>query len=548
MLSLSKFLSRTANYIISRRQRGFGKLSMTLLYRFSSMRFLLPLLLFLSALVLLPGCEPKENFLTTDSSATLSFSTDTVKFDTVFVSTGTVTRRLWVYNRNARAVRVEQISLTSRPGVTYELLVNGDLGNTARNVEIRGKDSLLVLVSATVDPTANDNKPFIVEDDLQFRTNGNDQQVKVLSYGQNAYFHDAETLPCNAVWRADKPHVIYDYALVGPGCTLTIEPGARIYGHAGAFLVVKGRLRINPTYAPTGELKADDKNIVRFQGDRREARYTDAPGQWGGIEFDPGSRDNVVRFTEIKNSSFGLLVFNPQNLSPRPNVLVENSVLKNISSASLAFANGGLSLDGAGILGLSADFTVRNTLLTNCGEYAVWAVQGGVYQFDYCTIANYTPSFRRETPSVLVAPAIKINGVTQPAVAPSFTMRNSIVWGPVRGAVSNGGEDELAFVDGEQYVSSINISTSLLRSQEYAKPGVLNQAKNGNILNPSEGSAYIFRSTPNRFQGKSYDYQLDTLSPASNKGVPLPGITTDLLNRPRSTTTPDLGAYERVNP
>ncbi|SNR50713.1 hypothetical protein [Hymenobacter mucosus] len=503
------------------------------------MRFLLPLLLFFSALALLPGCEPKEDIITTDSSAKLEFSADTVKFDTVFVTVGTVTKRLWVYNRNPRAVRVEEISLTGRPGVTYNLLINGDAGSTANNVEIRGKDSLLVLVSATVDPTAGDARPFIVEDDLRFRTNGNNQQVKVLSYGQNAYFHAAETLPCNAVWTADKPHVIYDYARVGPNCTLTIEPGTRIYSHSGAFLVVQGRLLINPTYAPTGELKPDDKNIVRFQGDRLEEVYNEVPSQWGGIEFDQGSRNNVVRYTEIKNSAFGLLAYNPNNTQPRPNILVENTVLKNISSAKLAFANGGLSLEGAGILGISADFTVHNTLLTNCGEYAVWAVQGGTYRFDYCTIANYTPQFRRESSSVLLASTIKINGVTQPAVAPSFIMRNSIVWGSI--------EDELAFIDGEQYPSNINISHSLLRTKDYAKGGALDQSKNGNILNPSESSRSIFRSTPFRFRGKGYDYQLDTLSPASNQGVPLP-TTIDLLNRRRNANNPDVGAYERVNP
>ena len=86
------------------------------------MRYLLPLLLLLSALtttVLLPGCEPKEDLLTTDSSARLEFSLDTLRFDTVFVATGTVSKRLWVYNRNARAVRVAEIELTSRPGIAY---------------------------------------------------------------------------------------------------------------------------------------------------------------------------------------------------------------------------------------------------------------------------------------------------------------------------------------------------------------------------------------------------------------------------------------------
>lgn len=525
------------------------------------MRFLLPLLLMLSgALALLPGCEPKEELLTTDSSATLEFSTDTVKFDTVFASVGTVTKRLWVYNRNARAVKVEEISLPSRPGVAYALLIDGDAGPAARNVTIRGKDSLLVLVRATIDPTANDEKPFLVEDDLRFRTNGNDQQVKVLSYGQNAYFHDGDTLTGNVIWKADKPHVIYRYSLVDSGSTLTIEPGARIYSHAGAFLIVEGSLRINPTYRPTGELKPDDRNIVRFQGDRREELYAEVPGQWGGLQFGASSHDNLIRFTEIKNAAFGLLIFNPYNRQPRPKVTVENSVIKNISSAKLAFANGGLAFDntvlvggnsdnfGAGLLGLSGDFVVRNTLFTNCLEYAVLGLQGGVYEFDYCTIANYLTKGIRQVPSVKLSDGgLQVNNQPNLVVSPQFTMRNSIVWGPTRYTTDGTGEDELIFIHGEQYAGNISISNSVLRTKAYTS-GPLSQAKNGNILNPTEGPSYLFKSTPFRQRGKTYSYELDTLSAASNKARPLPGLTTDLLNRPRDPATPDIGAYERKNP
>ncbi|MBT9392918.1 hypothetical protein KLP40_07075 [Hymenobacter sp. NST-14] len=501
------------------------------------MRFLLPLLLVLSALVtvLLPGCEPKEDLLTTDSSARLEFSLDTVKFDTVFVSVGTVSKRLWVYNRNARAVRVSEISLQSQPGVTYSLLVNGDAGLTLRDVEIRGRDSLLVLVRATIDPTPTDTKPFLVVDDLRFRTNGNDQAVKVLSYGQNAYFHNAERIERNTTWKADKPHVVYNSVVVDSAVTLTIEAGARIYSHAGSFLVVRGQLLCNPTYQPTGEIKPDDRNIVRFLGDRREAFYREIPGQWGGLEFDASSHDNVVRFTEIKNSAFGLLIFNPFNRQPHPGVRVENTEFRNVSSL-----NGGYFLEGAALLGISGDFRVQNTLITNCEQYAVFGVQGSQLQLDYCTIANYTQS-NRDKPSVLLAAAIEINGEQQPPVAPALTLRNSIVWGNMREG------EELKFVDGEQYAAAINIRNSVLRTKEYERPGPLNQQRNGNLLNPAEGPNYLFKSTPGRFRGKALDFQLDTLSPASNQALPLPAITTDLLNRPRNPTTPDIGAYERVN-
>ncbi|RPD49385.1 hypothetical protein DNI29_00870 [Hymenobacter sediminis] len=508
------------------------------------MRFLLPLLLLLSAAtVLLPGCEPKEDIVTTDSSARLEFSLDTVKFDTVFVTVGTVSKRLWVYNRNPRAVRVSEISLQNQPGITYSLLINGDAGSTARDVEIRGKDSLLVLIRATVDPTPNDLKPFLLVDDLRFRTNGNDQQVKVVSYGQNAYFHNGEEITEDKIWKSDKPHVIFNYVRVAAGKSLTIEPGARIYSHAGAALLVAGQLLVNPNYKPTGELKLDDRNFVRFQGDRREEMYANTPGQWGGIWFLPGSQNNVVRFAEIKNSTFGLLAINPNSQRPFPNITIENSTIQNISSAKQAITSSGLTfgLEGAAILGVSADYTVRNTLITNCEQYAVFGVQGGTYQFDYCTIANYTIQANRQRPTFWLSNAIEVNEEPRPPLAPRLLMRNSIVWG------NDLNGEELIFRNGEQYAGNISISNSVLRTKAYAGSGPLAQNKNGNILNPLEGPNYLFRSTFYRKRGKSYDYQLDTLSPASNKAAALPNLTIDLLNRPRLSPA-DIGAFERKNP
>ena len=88
------------------------------------MRHLFPLFLVLSCLLtFLPGCEPKEDLVQTSGS--LAFATDTVKFDTVFTTIQTVTKRLWVYNRNSGAVKTD-VSLAGKLGTTYSLIINGD--------------------------------------------------------------------------------------------------------------------------------------------------------------------------------------------------------------------------------------------------------------------------------------------------------------------------------------------------------------------------------------------------------------------------------------
>ncbi|RYU81056.1 hypothetical protein [Hymenobacter persicinus] len=494
------------------------------------MRYLLPLLLVCSCLLTLPGCEPKENLLTTDSSAKLEFSTDTVMFDTVFTQVGTITKRLWVYNRNRRAVNVEQITLANPGGSPYALVINGDAGPAANNVEIRGKDSLQVLIRATLGPAQQaEDKPFLVEDQLRFRTNGNDQAVRLISYGRNAYFHRNEILPCITEWKNDKPHVIFGAVLVRPGCILTMLPGTRVYSHAGAAIIVKGTLRVNPDFQPTTELKADDRNLVRFAGDRLEPFYNEIPGQWAGIQFDSTSRNNVVRYAEIKNASFGLLVYNPGNQLPRPAVTVENTVIKNISGATLSFANGGQGFDGAGIFSFSGDFVLRNCLLTNCGEYAIRGIGGGQYDLNFCTVANYTPAFRRETASLAFTSKAARAKVANP-IQTSISIQNSIVWGSI--------EDELAF-ENTGTAFPVSVTNSIVRTKLYRTL----LSVNDNLINV----APKFKRAPDGGFSDKLDYSLDTLSPASNRPARGARLDYDLRHVQRGPA-PDLGAYERKNP
>ena len=56
------------------------------------------------------SCDDSMSF-TTDRGALLSFSTDTVRFDTVISTVGSSTRQLMVYNRNADGLRIASVRL-----------------------------------------------------------------------------------------------------------------------------------------------------------------------------------------------------------------------------------------------------------------------------------------------------------------------------------------------------------------------------------------------------------------------------------------------------
>ena len=517
------------------------------------MRYLFPLFIVLSCcLTFLSGCEPKEDLVQTTGK--LEFDRDSVKFDTVFTTIKTVTKRLWVYNRNSGAVKTD-VSLAGKQGNTYSLVINGDAGTSVSGVTVRGNDSLLVLVRAVLGDNST-AKPFLLEDQLNFRTNGNDQNVKLVAYGQNAYFHRAEVISGNRteIWRSDKPHVIINspYQQTGGpvdigvyvenGSTLQIEPGAKIYCHAGATIQMNGTLKVNAAFAPAvGDTSAVKRATVRFQGDRLEAYYNDIAGQWGGIFFTSTSRGNVIRYAEIRNANFGASLLNTANRTPRPDLLLENVVIRNISGANPSYV--GTGLPPGGIVGVLGNITATNCLLTNCGEYAVLGY-GGTFNLNFCTFANYTPSFQRKTASLTFSNALEDSAGKISKFPLAINLTNSIVWGEY--------ENELFLENNVEYLTTLNVRNNLLRTLDYQaatgatdKPG-LGAPSLGNLTTVTDP---LFRRTG--LMGNRPDYRLQDASPAKRRApytsatpnIPVPLM--DLLNLPRTNRNlTSLGAYE----
>jgi hypothetical protein len=512
-------------------------------------KLLVPVLILLSAglSLTMPGCKPREEELQT--SGALEFSADTVKFDTVFTTLRTVTKRLWVYNRNPKGVNVDLIGLETPATSAYTLLINGDLKQTANNLFIRGEDSLLVLVRAKLPDNGQNGAPkdYVLEEKLNFRTNGQDQYVLLRSFGQNIYLHDNVALGCGTVWTNDRPHVLYNSVVVPKGCTLRIKPGTRVYAHAGAALIVQGTLLVNSPadYAPgtsaTDTVKATNANIVRFSGDRSgEAQYATAPGQWTGIVLEASSHGNIIRYAQIQNATFGVLLYNPSNLNPQPDVLLQNSIIRYISGADVSFAGIKNNLEyGAGVLSLGGKATIENTLFSDCYEYAVLGI-GGDYSLNYCTIANYPVTAGvRNTASLTFTNVAADGKIINPG--PTLNLKNSVVWGSV--------SDELSLVNYDSYSAGISIQNTMLATQSYAaatddknKPGLARASLNNLIGTYSYNYPKFKRVTT----ASSSDYRLDKDSPGLGRGAQQvqPLLNRDILNLPRPAASPALGAYQ----
>ena len=462
-------------------------------------------------MALLFSCTPPSEKITTSSGAKLSFSQDSILFDTIFSSLGSTTQLVTIYNPNKNAVKTD-IKLGGGSSSSYTLIINGAQSINS-NLEIDGGDSIFILITVLINPE-DKNLPYVVHDSIVFTTNGNVQTVQLEAYGRDANFIrgpiNINLSNCNVVWNDPKPYVLYNTVTVAAGCTLSIPKGAKVYAHGNALLAVNGTLLVNGTKS----------SPVVFNGDRLEVSYATVPGQWTGILFGNQSTGNSINWAVIENATDGI------EMSPRPaktdsisgfDLVISNSIIKNMSDQALK--------------AVGANIYAYNSLFTNCASYIISADGGGNYYFYYCTIAGYSPSLFRNNQ------ALQIGAYCVPSDSSVLTgsvnarLINTIVWGD--GTFAN----ELVLLKEGMFnfyamynlvYDSTSINLTATGDKVY---GPLD------TLNPQFNSPY------------NLDFHLGSGSDAIGAGIPLSvngvTITTDLDSVVRSTTRPSIGAYEK---
>lgn len=462
----------------------------------------------------------KDDFIT-DTNAQLSFSTDTLLIDTVFTTIGSTTKRLMVYNRNDSKIRISSISLDGGSNSQFRINVDGASGNIHNDIEIEANDSLFIFIEVTIDPNAT-NDLFIVKENIRFITNGNNQSVALVAWGQDAHYFVANqfssSLPplvyldkdtsagaLNVTWTNDKPYVIYGgYLTLDGNDKLTIDKGVRIHLHnnAGLWVYKGGNIIINGT----------KDEPVTFQGTRLEYSYQDKAGQWDRIWINEGSVDNVFNYVKIKNAYIGIqaetLPFEPNTALSSNKLILNNCEIHNSSAV--------------GILATNYQIESENSLITNCGQYNLLVTGGGKYNFNHTTIANYWPDGTRETPAVYMQNYYTdINGATQVRNIDSALFKNCIIDGTA--------DNEFATEVLSPGAINYKVSYSLLKTNAATPaPNFENLA--------AYFSSSIFVDTQN------HDYHLIGGSPAINKGI-ISSVTTDHDGVTRNNP-PDVGAYE----
>lgn len=440
----------------------------------------------------------KESFIT-DKDAPLTIAVDTLSFDTVFTSVGSITQNFTIVNPNNEKLKLSKIKLMGGNSSPYKINVDGIATTEAHDIEINSGDSIYVFVSVTIDPSSG-HIPFIVSDSILVGYNGNERYVQLEAYGQNAHFLKNYIVDADATWANDLPYVILGGLLVKEDVKLTVQRGCRIYMHANAPLIVDGSLVVDGT-------KTDS---VTFQGDRLDDPYRDLPASWPGIYLSEKSNNNILNYAIIKNAYQGIICVAP-SLNNIPKLQMNECVVDNIYDA--------------GILAFGSSINAVNCLISNCGAN-VSINAGGTYNFTFCTIASYGNPYIEHK-----QPVTYINNFDEAGnnYALSAIFKNCIIWG-------EGGTVENEIVAEKKGNSSTELilDHSLYKAKSIADFVSLDQSIAN--LSPAFDSINAGR--------RYFDFHLGkNISPAVNAGVATT-VTTDLDGNPRDIN-PDIGCYEK---
>jgi len=184
----------------------------------------------------------QKEVISTDTSVNLLFSQDTIRFDTVFTESGSATRSFRVINPLEESVMITTIELGNQSD-NFRLNIDGQAVNEANDLVIAPKDSLWIFVEVTVDPDMPLSlSPFVIEEQVFFLTNGNEQSVQLEAWGQNAnYFPNRQSagefsrISCgmDSLFLDDpKPYVFYGIVIID-SCYMVMPPGTRVHVHGG---------------------------------------------------------------------------------------------------------------------------------------------------------------------------------------------------------------------------------------------------------------------------------------------------------------------------
>lgn len=469
------------------------------------------------AIALLLMCSAcNDEVFTTEPDKQLTFSTDTLRFDSVFSTVGSATKRFMIYNTHKQSLRISSIELKGGQASPFRLNVDGlrNATNAFSNIEIPANDSLFVFVEVTT-RTNNVDAPVLAADWVQFQTNGNTQKVVLEAVAQDVVLFKNKIIRHDTIFTANKPYLIYGDLIIDTLKTLRIEPGALLYFYNNARLVVLGNLRAEGSFDQPIVMRGHRRDFIGFD---KPVPYNYVAGQWGGVYLLSNNGQHVITNTQIRSAQVGIYMTNDDR-TQLPNLKMRNSVLHNFVFYALVAQN--------------ANVDIANSELSNTGSHCVY-LSGGTHSFEHCSILNFYNNGTSQPGSRDRGAAMLIQAL--PRTAPMFTR---VVNSVIDGSLDNEFSIASRFPDKQNAEFSNNF---IRRTDTIALPMLA-----GSFWLKQKDSV-LYRQSKYDFEKKKYfDFEPDSLSPLRNKALidiankyPL-----DLRGRNRmADSQPDIGAYE----
>ncbi|MEM7370429.1 MAG: choice-of-anchor Q domain-containing protein [Bacteroidota bacterium] len=493
------------------------------------------------ALLLVWSCDRPTNPV---EEGTLAFSSDTIKFDSIFTTFLTPSERLLVYNETGKAVQISRVWLQDGADTRFEMIVDGIQSKEVEDVVLANGDSLFIFVNIV-----SKLKDEFVEEFLNFQVGDEMQQVLIRAKIIDAYFlrsrirqeNDFLSLDSGSfvftrdtILTSEKPIVMDGPIYVPPDITVTIEPGTEFFFTPYKFGVTDSNGL--PQFAFFSWLIVDGTLIAEgmpglpiiFQGSRFDSLYQENPAQWRGIRFGQNSKNNILTHCLIKNGLIGVQV-DSSSYTANPKLRMQYTEIRNMGVHGVV---------GVGFAGDIFDnsppmILMENCKVNTCRERTLAILGGGKYEFYNTTFANFSISrFSRRTPQVLISNWFTFDNVTANVYPSYIDFTNCLIWGSE--------EDEMV-IDTlmDAPFDRLLLNHCMLALSEDNAPTITPHLRNSLVnQDPLFNDVFV------------RDYRLKEASPAINAGIDFPegssGYEDDFRNAPDTLRYDgfDIGAYE----
>ncbi len=439
-------------------------------------------LIILSLICLISACEDNEAY-NHDPNFQLSFSLDSLTFDTIFSGLPSTTKQLKVYNRSSKAIYLDEIDLINDEA--YRLNINGVVGNSVKQVYIPAKDSLYIFVELSVQDNDQDS-PRLIEDYIQFKFNSRVQRFLLKSWAQDIIRFENNELQ-SQVWTKNRPYFIDEDLYLNQNQTLTIQAGSKVYFQKNAGLHIHGNLNINGSF----------EDVVFFGSHRREELYDNVPGQWDGLYFYADSKDNFISHLHLENAIKGITAQSDNNNN---RIEIEYSQFLNFTTTGISSHNFNLKM--------------HDVIVYNCGEECIRLEGDGNFNLAHCNFINYWQLSSRNKPVL----SYIVNNKNE------LKLHNSIIWG------TKSNEIEI------NQIEAVEIKNTLIK---------LSEDKQNSLSNIFENC--IFNTDPEFANKNEHNYNLRDSSPLIDKANTEIAIFYPIDfngNNRLSDSAPDIGSFE----